>query len=105
VRSNLVAPLLLSILRRSDRSQRWAARAAGIGHVALSERLRGEGRLCLATETLVAVAKAVGATEEEQELLRDLDAIDRGAIPLDTTARPEEVRAARQAILAARVNS
>ena len=52
--------------------------------------------------TLQAAATAAGATAEELSLIADLDALDRGALPLDEQTTPQELRAARAAILAQR---
>jgi transcriptional regulator with XRE-family HTH domain len=101
VRSNLIGPFVASLLSRSQRSQRWAADVAGVGHTSLSERLRGV-KSSLGVEALVTIAEALGATADEVQAVRDLDAIDRGALPLDEATTADEVRAAREAIEACR---
>ncbi len=101
MRSNLAGPLVAAILARSRRSCRWAAEQAGVSHVALGERLRGAGP-GVSLATLQAAALAAEATAEELALIADLDAIDRGALPLDELTTPAELKAARAAILAER---
>jgi hypothetical protein len=101
VRSNLAGPFVASLLSRNGQSQRWAAEQLGISHVALGERLRGVGP-GVALERLLDVARLAHATPEQLALIADLDALDRGALPLDEQTTPEEVRAARAAILGAR---
>ena len=101
MRSNLAGPFVISILSRAERSQRWAAGKAGVTSVALGERLRGDGP-GLRLEKLLEAARAAGATDDELQTIADLDAIDRGALPLDDRTTPGELRAARAAILAQR---
>lgn len=101
MRSNLVGPLLVSMLSRRGCSQRWAAEKAGIGHTALSERLRGV-KSSLGVDSLVTIAEALGATQDEVQAVRDFDALDHGALPLDEATTIDEVRAAREAIEAHR---
>ena len=101
MRSNLAGPFVASLLARNGQSQRWAAEQVGVSHVALGERLRGV-KLGVSTERLLDVARLAHASAEQLELLSDLDAIDRGALPLDERTKPEEVRAAREAIAGAR---
>lgn len=101
MRSNLAGPFVASILSRAERSQRWAAGKAGVTSVALGERLRGDGP-GLRLEKLLEAARAAGASEDELQTIADLDAIDRGAMPLDEHTTPAELRAARAAILAQR---
>ena len=101
MRSNLAGPFVISILSRAERSQRWAAGKAGVSSVALGERLRGDGP-GLRLEKLLEAARAAGASEDELATIADLDAIDRGALPLDEHTTPAELRAARAAILAER---
>lgn len=101
VRSNLAGPFVVSLLARAERSLRWAARYAGCSHVALGDRLRGDVH-AMGLEKLQEAARACGASCDELALIADLHAIDRGALPLDEQTTPEEVRAARAAILEAR---
>ena len=101
MRSNLAGPFVASLLARNGQSQRWAAAQVGVSHVALSERLRGV-KLGVSTAHLLDVARLAHASPDQLELLSDLDAIDRGALPLDVQTKPEEVRAAREAIAGAR---
>ncbi len=101
MRSNLAGPFVASLLARNGQSQRWAAEKIGVSHVALGERLRGV-KLGVSTERLLGVARLAHASPEQLELLADLDAIDRGALPLDQYTTPDEVRAAREAIAEAR---
>ncbi len=53
-------------------------------------------------EALLDAAKAAGATPDELATIADLDALDRGSLPLDEQTTPDELRAARAAILAKR---
>jgi hypothetical protein len=101
VRSNLAGPFVASLLTRNGQSQRWAAEQVGVSHVALGERLRGTGP-GVSLERLLDVARLTHATPEQLAFIADLDAIDRGALPLDEQTTPEEVRAARVAIVEAR---
>jgi hypothetical protein len=101
MRSNLAGPFVASLLARNGQSQRWAAEQIGISHVALGERLRGV-KFGVSTERLLDVARLAHASPEQIDLLSDLDAIDRGVLPLDAQTKPEEVRAAREAIAGAR---
>jgi hypothetical protein len=101
VHSNLAGPFVTGLLKRSDRSQRWAADKAGVSHVVLNERLRGNAS-AMGVDKLVAVARAAGATDAEAETVADLHAIDKGAMPLDEQTTLEEVQAARAAIEARR---
>lgn len=101
MRSNLAGPFVASLLSRNGQSQRWAAEKLGFSHTALGQRLRGEGT-GVSLERLLDVARLAHASPEQLAFIADLDAIDRGAMPLDEQTTPEEVRAARLAILEAR---
>jgi predicted transcriptional regulator len=101
VRSNLAGPFVASLLSRNGQSQRWAAEQLGISHVALGQRLRGAGP-GVALERLLDVARLAHASPEQLSFIADLDAVDRGALPLDEQITPQEVRAAREAIAEAR---
>lgn len=101
MRSNLAGPFVASLLSRNGQSQRWAAEQLGVSHVALGERLRGRGA-GVSLDRLLDVARLAHASEEQLAFIADLDAIDRGALPLDEQTTPEEVRAAREAIAEAR---
>lgn len=101
MRSNLAGPFVASLLSRNGQSQRWAAEQIGVSHVSLGERLRGKG-IGVSLERLLDVARLASASPEQLAFVADLDAIDRGALPLDEQTTPEEVRAARAAILEAR---
>jgi hypothetical protein len=101
VRSNLLAPFLTALLSRYGHTVASAARAAAIGHMPVYARLQG-GRATIGTEKLATLVKAIGATADEVQTVLDLEAIDRGALPLDEQTTPAELRAARAAILAQR---
>lgn len=97
MRSNLAGPFVAAIISRAERSQRWAAGKAGVTSVALGERLRGAGP-GVRLEALLDAARAAGATPSELATIADLDALDRGALPLAEGTTLEQVRAAREAI-------
>lgn len=101
MRSNLAGPFVATLLSRNGQSQRWAAERAGVSHVALGERLRGAGP-GVSLERLLDVARLAHASPEQLAFVADLDALDRGALPLDEQTTPAEVRAARDAISEAR---
>lgn len=97
VRSNLAGPFVASLLSRNGQSQRWAADKVGISHTALGQRLRGEGTGC-SLDRLLAVARLAHASDEQLAYIADLDALDRGSLPLAEGTTPEQVRAARGAL-------
>jgi hypothetical protein len=101
VRSNLAGPFVASLLLRNGQSIRWAADRVGVSHVALGERLRGAGP-GVSLERLLEVARLAHASLEQLDIITDLDALDRGSLPLDEQTTAAEVRAARAAILEAR---
>lgn len=101
MRSNLAGPFVASLLSRNGQSQRWAAVRVGVSHVALGQRLRGSGP-GVSLDRLLEVARLAYASPEQLAFVSDLDALDRGALPLDEQTTPAEVRAARVAILEAR---
>lgn len=97
MRSNLAGPFVASLLFRNGQSQRWAAEQVGVSHVALSERLN-RGGAGVSLERLLDVARLAHASPEQLAFIADLDALDRGALPLDEQTTVDEVRAAREAI-------
>lgn len=91
MRSNLAGKFVLSILSRAERSASWAARHAGVTPIAMCERLRGKNS-SVSTERLLVAARDAGASDDELRTIVAMDAIDRGALPLDKRTTPEEVK-------------
>ena len=91
-----LAPFLDALFRRKGLSARAAAAKAGVSHSALNERL--QGRPGLAIGTVLRVAAASGADDADLERLADLDALDRGTLPVPENATADDVRRAREAL-------
>jgi transcriptional regulator with XRE-family HTH domain len=91
-----LAPFLAALKERSGKSLLELSAASGVAVPTLSRRLHTPDGMGL--EKILLVGAAMGATEEELETIRDLDAIDRGYLSVPRGALPEWVRAARRMV-------
>lgn len=91
-----LAPFLHELRARSGRTLQEVAKDAGVTIQSVHRREYGPDGL--GYDTILKVALACGASAEELETVRALDALDQGSLPLPQSATVAGVREAMRAL-------
>lgn len=92
-----LAPFLQGLRSRGEVfTYEYLAEQIGVAPAVVHRRMHGPGGL--ATSTIFALARTMGATPAELKRVRALDALDRGALPIPDGATEAQVQKAMAAL-------